>query len=66
VEAALCELRMTRIVVAHRLTTVADADLIVVLDGGAGVETGSPADLLQRDGRYAAMVRGAQVAQPVG
>jgi ABC-type bacteriocin/lantibiotic exporter with double-glycine peptidase domain len=66
VEAALRDLSMTRIVIAHRLTTVADADLVVVLDGGAVVECGSPAELLQRDGRYAAMVRGAQVAQSVG
>jgi len=43
----------TTIVVAHRLTTVQDADLIVVLDEGRVVETGDHADLLARGGLYA-------------
>ncbi|PSC68384.1 ATP-binding cassette sub-family B member mitochondrial [Micractinium conductrix] len=45
----------TTILVAHRLSTVADADLILVFDGGSVAEAGSHAELLQRGGLYAAM-----------
>jgi ATP-binding cassette subfamily B protein len=44
----------TVLVIAHRLETVADADTVVVLEDGAVVERGSPAELLARDGRFAA------------
>jgi len=40
-------------VVAHRLTTVQDADVIVVLDEGQVVESGDHAGLLARGGLYA-------------
>jgi ATP-binding cassette subfamily B protein len=43
----------TTIVVAHRLTTVQDADLIVVLDDGRVAETGTHTALLARGGLYA-------------
>jgi ATP-binding cassette subfamily B protein len=43
----------TTILVAHRLTTVQEADLIVVLDGGRVVEIGGHATLLARGGLYA-------------
>jgi ABC-type bacteriocin/lantibiotic exporter with double-glycine peptidase domain/CRP-like cAMP-binding protein len=52
VEASLQELSCTRIVIAHRLTTVVDADLIVVLDKGRVVETGRHAELLEKRGHY--------------
>jgi ABC-type transport system involved in Fe-S cluster assembly fused permease/ATPase subunit len=45
----------TTIVIAHRLSTVIGADEILVLDAGLIVERGSHADLLARDGTYAAM-----------
>ncbi len=43
------------ITIAHRLSTVVDADRIVVLEKGVVVESGTHAELLERDGRYAAM-----------
>jgi len=54
----------TALVVAHRLSTVADAHAIVVLDAGRVVEIGSHAELLARDGRYAQMWRLQQAEEP--
>jgi ATP-binding cassette subfamily B protein len=45
----------TRIVIAHRLSTVVDADEIVVLDDGRVRERGSHRDLLAQRGLYARM-----------
>ena len=42
----------TTLVIAHRLSTVRNADRIVVLDEGRIVETGPHTDLLQKDGLY--------------
>ncbi|HYK69617.1 MAG TPA: ABC transporter ATP-binding protein, partial [Streptosporangiaceae bacterium] len=47
--------RRTTLVVAHRLTTAAKADRIVVLDGGQIAEIGAHDELLTRHGTYAAM-----------
>ncbi|HEY1602631.1 MAG TPA: ABC transporter ATP-binding protein [Pirellulales bacterium] len=47
----------TSFVVAHRLSTVRTADLILMLDHGRIVEQGSPADLIARNDRYAALGR---------
>jgi ATP-binding cassette subfamily C protein CydCD len=47
----------TTIVIAHRLSTVRNADLLAVLDGGHLVETGSHAELLAQGGLYARLIR---------
>lgn len=60
VQAALARLRRgrTTIVVAHRLSTVRDADLVVVLSEGVAIEQGTHVALLEREGAYARLVRG--------
>jgi ATP-binding cassette subfamily B protein len=45
----------TTITIAHRLSTVRDADQIVVIDHGRIVESGTHDSLLERQGRYAAL-----------
>lgn len=47
----------TTFVIAHRLSTVTHADLIVVLENGEVVETGAHDELMAREGHYAEMVR---------
>jgi ATP-binding cassette, subfamily C, bacterial CydD len=56
--AALQPLRRgrTTLVIAHRLSTVQDADKILVLDRGRIVEAGSHQQLLRQQGRYARLV----------
>ncbi|HEV8441804.1 MAG TPA: ABC transporter ATP-binding protein [Methylomirabilota bacterium] len=46
----------TTVVIAHRLSTVRDADQIIVLEEGRVVETGSHLSLLERGGLYAHLV----------
>ena len=52
----------TVLVIAHRLSTVRDADLIVVLDAGRVVEAGTHAELSARGGRYAQLLGEGAVA----
>jgi ATP-binding cassette, subfamily B, bacterial len=45
----------TAMIIAHRLSTVAIADRVLVLDHGRVIEDGSPAELLTTDGQYSAL-----------
>ena len=56
----------TTITIAHRLSTVRDADQIVVLDQGQIVERGTHEQLLEEGGLYAALVARDVTEEPVG
>jgi ATP-binding cassette, subfamily B, heavy metal transporter len=57
IQSALAQVSRNRttLVIAHRLTTVVDADEIIVLDQGTIAERGTHAELLRERGLYAAM-----------
>ena len=53
----------TTFIIAHRLTTVRDADLVVFMDNGRVVEMGGFAELSARNGRFAALLRAGPARQ---
>jgi subfamily B ATP-binding cassette protein MsbA len=59
IQEGLAELMKNRttLVIAHRLSTVENADRIIVLDAGKIVESGTHAELLAANGHYAALYR---------
>ena len=58
------DLRCTRIVLAHRLSTIVNADLILVMDAGEIVETGTHHELLARGQHYSRLVAAQLQAEP--
>jgi ATP-binding cassette subfamily C protein len=57
VSRSLDKLKATRIVVAHRLSTIRNADRIIVLDQGRVAESGTFDELLKQNGIFASMVK---------
>jgi ATP-binding cassette subfamily B protein len=51
------ELGITRITVAHRLSTIIDADQLIVIEQGHVIETGTPQQLTNQDGYFARSMR---------
>jgi ABC-type bacteriocin/lantibiotic exporter with double-glycine peptidase domain len=58
------DLRCTRIVLAHRLSTIVNADLILVMSDGEVVESGTHHELLSRGEHYARLVAAQLQAEP--
>ena len=50
----------TSFIIAHRLSTIRNADSILVIEQGKIVESGSHDELMEKSGRYAALVQSAQ------
>ena len=56
----------TTIIIAHRISTVQNADIIVVLEKGKAVEVGSHEELLAKNGIYTAMYEKQQLEAAIG
>ena len=65
VEQNLSNLECTRIVIAHRPSTIRNADLILVLDGGEIMASGTHEELITQSDLYAALVAAAPDTYPV-
>ncbi len=57
VSESLDRLQATRIVIAHRLSTVINADRIFVLDKGTIVESGTYQELLEKNGLFSGLAK---------
>jgi ABC-type multidrug transport system fused ATPase/permease subunit len=60
----LCDLWRTAFIVAHRLSTIRRADLVLVMDQGQIVERGTHESLLRQGGVYARLHREFVSTQP--
>ena len=54
----------TTLVIAHRLSTVQNADLICVMEDGRIIETGRHSDLISREGPYAQLAQAQLMSEP--
>jgi ABC-type bacteriocin/lantibiotic exporter with double-glycine peptidase domain len=57
VERNLRQLSCTQIIIAHRLSTVRNADIILAVDQGTIVEQGTHDELLQKNGFYSTLIK---------
>lgn len=57
VQESLRQINVTRIVIAHRLSTVREADRIYVMEAGRIVESGRFTELMEKDGVFANLAR---------
>jgi ABC-type multidrug transport system fused ATPase/permease subunit len=55
----------TSIVIAHRMSTIQNADLIVVMDKGKIIESGTHRELIKKEGKYNTLYE-KQIFQPHG
>jgi ATP-binding cassette, subfamily B, bacterial len=62
---AACKQRTT-LIVAHRLSTIMNADKVIVLSNGKVVEIGAPADLMQKSSQFSTMVQAQAFAPYAG
>lgn len=60
---ALDKLNCTRLVVAHRLSTIKQCDRIVVIDGGKIVEDGTYEELINKNGMFVDLVKRQQIGE---
>lgn len=58
---AIGEMKCTRLVIAHRLSTVQNCDRILCLDGGRIVEEGSYEELMNKNGFFAELIKRQQI-----
>ena len=54
---SLDKLKCTRIVIAHRLSTIRNCSRIIYLDKGSIAEDGTYEELIEKNGKFAALVK---------